>query len=110
MPRVHSVLCPYRLKERRPLPRDDPHYQVSVEPDDLCHCLLSIPDTYTEDAGWYMCLAHNEAGTAYSEAQLLVESEYSLHHPIFGITHTIKCSRWMSLLLMLRDVGLPGSY
>ena len=98
-------MCP-RLKERRPLPGEDPHYQLSVDPEDQCHSLY-IADTFTEDAGWYMCLAHNEAGTAYSEAQLLVESEYSLLHPIFGITHHSQHGSWVSLLLVQGDDRIP---
>ncbi|ELT96027.1 hypothetical protein CAPTEDRAFT_214187 [Capitella teleta] len=68
------ILCVSRLKERQAILSEDPHYAVTADDEDS-RFSLCITDTLADDAGWYMCLAHNEAGTAYSEAQLLVESK-----------------------------------
>lgn len=73
---VHLIL--FRLKERQAILSEDPHYTTSVDAEDHRYSLY-IADTLPEDAGWYMCLAHNDAGTAFSEAQLLVESKLTYH-------------------------------
>ena len=67
-----------RFRNRKPIADFDPHYLTAREEDDSQSML--IPETYREDAAWYMCRATNVAGTATTEAQLQVECEYHRYY------------------------------
>jgi hypothetical protein len=83
-PRVHWYKDGRELEESR-------HIVVEFEGEDLCS--LIVREAGPDDEGVYKCLAKNAAGTAFSEAELLVEGKFPLrfYTPLFNspITHSV---------------------
>ena len=62
----------YWYKEGKEI-KEDRHYSMEFEGVDLCS--LVIRETGPDDEGVYKCEARNPAGTAFSQAELLVEGK-----------------------------------
>ena len=92
----------HRYKERRLLQGN--HFEIFTgNGDSPGVCTLHIYETFPEDAGYYLAKATNAAGTALTEAKLVVEGKIKLYH-CYGLFSSSERKRMDVLVWLVMDL------